>query len=153
MLLISLVVPLVSGCSAADEQAPAAAAEVGASGLAGLYERARTSGEPAQLCLAAEGSGFRFGLMTRSDGPANCTARGTVEGQGGTLTLRIDGAPACDISAAAGGGGVTIEAISGGECSYYCGVGAELTSGTFVKAGSSPADLRKVVDAAGETLC
>ncbi|HZF42237.1 MAG TPA: hypothetical protein VEZ48_02375 [Sphingomonadaceae bacterium] len=151
--MILLLVPLVGACSAADEQVPVTAAEGSTGGLAGLYERARTGGEPDRLCMAAERSGFRFGLMTRSDGPANCTARGTAERQGDRLKLRIDGAPACDISATTSVGGVTLDAVTGAECSYYCGEAAELTTGTFAKAGSSPADLRKAVDVAGETLC
>lgn len=152
MLRVLLPVFALGGCSQAEENA-STSVTAASGGVAGLYERAGRTGAPDRLCVAGQGSGLRFGLATGSDGPGNCTAKGTAVRQGAKLQLRIDGAPACNLSATATDNGVTLDAADGAECDYYCGEGAELTAGTFVKVEASAGDLRKAVDVAGEPLC
>lgn len=150
MPLILLAVLVAGGCSQAEEKAAPAA--VSASGVAGLYERAGRTGGPDRLCLSGQGDDLRFGLVTGSDGPGNCTARGTAVRRGTTLRLRIDGAPACTLAWTVTEAGVTLDAAQGAECDYYCGEGAVLTPGLFAKAGASE-EVGKAVDIAGEPLC
>lgn len=152
MLLILLAVSALGGCSREEEGVPGAALQA-SNGVAGLYERAGRTGAPDRLCLARRGGGLRFGLATGSVGPGNCTARGTAVREGAALQLRIDGAPACNLSATATSTGVTLGRPQGAECEYYCGAGAVLTPGTFAKSGASAEDIGEAVDAAGEPLC
>lgn len=150
ILLIFLAAYVVAGCSQAEEKAAPLA--VSASGVAGLYERAGRTGGPDRLCLLGQASDLRFGLMTGSDGPGNCTAKGTAMQQGAALRLRIDGAPACTLAATVTDASVALDAAQGAECDYYCGEGAVLTPGLFAKVGASEA-IGKAVDIAGEPLC
>lgn len=150
MLLILQGALIVGGCSRAEEKA--APVGVAASGVAGLYERAGRTGGPDRLCLSGQASDLRFGLATGGDGPGNCTAKGTAVQQGAALRMRIDGAPACALAATATAAGVALNAAQGAECAYYCGEGAVLTSGLFVRVGGNDA-LGMAVDIAGEPLC
>lgn len=124
-----------------------------ASTLTGLYEKSTGAGAPDRICLTSNGDALRFGLVTGGAGPGRCTAIGAVVRDGADLALRIDGAPACGLRAATTTAGLSLEAPVGAECAYYCGGDAELTSGEFRRVATSQADIRKVVDVAGEALC
>lgn len=147
---VLLLLPIVLSACSQEAKEPAV---VPVSAIAGLYERSGTAGTPDRVCISGSGADLRFGLVTRGEGASSCTAKGSVRRAGASLALRIDGAPACALSATTTSAGLTLGAATGAECSYYCGAGATLTPGAFVKSGAGPVDIRKTVDVAGEPLC
>lgn len=149
--LTLLIFFALAGCSEAAEQAEPVT--VAASSLVGLYERAGVGAVPDRICMTGQGGDTRFGLVTRSEGSATCTAEGAVTRNGPALTLAIDGAPACTLRATTTTGGLTLAAPEGAECAYYCGAGAVLAPGDFIKVSGTERDARKTVDVAGEALC
>lgn len=152
MRALFLIPLMLASCSQAEEEAEAPAIPVTGS-LAGLYERAGADEIPDRICIGGTSEDLRFGLVTQGDGPSNCTARGSVQRTGATLALRIDGAPACTLSATTIQAGLALGTATGAECAYYCGANAQLTPGAFVKIGARPTDIRKTVDVAGDPLC
>ena len=139
---------------AACSQAPQGAAPAPAGdALTGLYERVSAGTTAGRICITGQGAATRFGLVTIGEGPSNCSARGKVVRAGSTLTLAIDGAPACTLRATASASGLTLTGVEGPECAYYCGAGAELLPGGFARIGTTEADARKAVDIAAEPLC
>lgn len=152
MRLMLLLPLLLSACSKpADEDAatPARAA----SPLVGLYERAGVPDEPSRLCIVGDGGSLRFGLRSSYEGPESCTMEGRIEAAGARLTLRIDGAPACALSATVAEDGIELGEPRGAECSYYCGRNTTLDRGRFARVGTGEAAARRAVDIAGEPLC
>lgn len=146
VFLSSLI--LLASCSE-PAQPPLA---VPATTLAGLYERAGAGGAADRICLTGTGP-TRFGLVTASTGAGACTAKGEASTQGTTVDLRIEGAPLCELTATTTAAGLTLNAPRGEDCAYYCGGNATIAAGDFTKAGTSAADVRKVVDIAGDPLC
>lgn len=151
-MLILTLVGLIAACDQTAETSSQPVV-VPAATLAGLYEKQGVGGLPDRICLTGEASALRFGLVSAGKGPGRCTAKGLAVRDGAVLALRIDGAPACALRTATTTAGLSLEAAQGAECDYYCGGEAELTPGEFKKVGTSQADIRKVVDAAGEPLC
>lgn len=147
MLLLPM---LLAACSQPTEDAAPPASRL--TSIAGLYERAASGDVIDRICLTAE-KPARFGLSIPGEGTAGCTARGEVSAQGAKLALRIDGAPACDLRVTTTAAGLTLEAARGRECAYYCGPGASMIPGAFIRTGTSAADIRKVADLVGEPLC
>lgn len=153
MRTLFLAALALTGCSQPlPTDAPRADAGTGDT-VAGLYERAGPSVKPDRICIVGRGADLRFGLVMQGRATSSCTARGHVTRDGSKLRLRIDGAPACNLSATLSGGGLALAPASGAECSYYCGAGAALTAGDFARTGSNPADLQSVADIVGEPLC
>lgn len=99
---------------------------------------------------------MRFGLNTSYEGPESCTAKGTVRQAGSSLTLLIDGNPACSLKATTTTTGLALDSAEGPECAYYCGTNTGFNPGAenpFDKVGATQGDARKAVDLVGEPLC
>ncbi len=123
------------------------------SSMVGLYERAGVPDEPSRLCISRQGDELRFGLKSSWEGPQNCMMKGRVGQDGSVLSLLIDGAPDCSLTARVERGELSLSEPKGSECDYYCGANTDLGEGAFVKTGSRAADIAKAVDLVGEPMC
>lgn len=99
-----------------------------------------------RLCLDQRAG--RAGLITYSQGDANCSLAGTLQLAGERLTIAPDGDESCRVEATLAGGQVTLGPRTPG-CAYYCGPTADYSGRSFTAAeGAGP-----VADLAGDPLC
>lgn len=153
MRILILLPMLLAACS---EPAQDAGPPMASNSPVGLYERSGVPDRPSRICIAGQGAAMRFGVNTSYEGPQSCTAKGTVRQAGASLTLLIDGNPACSLKATATATGLSLDSAEGPECAYYCGTNTGFDPGAqnaFAKVGSTEADARRAVDLVGDPLC
>lgn len=146
-----LLLAALAGCS--EQPAPPVVASAEGTVLTGLYERPGSASAPDRMCIVEDDEAARFGLVGWGEGGRNCTAKGRVIREGSALDLRIDGDPACTLTAAATATGLLLAKPRGAECGYYCGVGGELSEGAFTRVATTAVEARKATDVVGEPLC
>jgi hypothetical protein len=120
--------------------------------LTGLYESG-AGAQKNQMCIVEKGREAQFGLLVWGGNLHSCSGAGRAERSGGKLTLTMMGDETCRIDATLEGGTVTLPAKLPLGCAYYCGGRASLAGARFTRAGTSPADVKKARDIAGDPLC
>lgn len=152
LMTLTLLLGTLAACGGAqkDEAGTSAPGTL----LTGLYEGGQGPRRH-QLCMIErEGRSAAFGFTIWGKGDRSCGGRGTVQRDGDTLRLQLDGDPACVIAARLGDGRVSFPAEVSAECArYYCGDGAAMADAQFAAVGTSDADARKATDLVGDPLC
>jgi hypothetical protein len=120
--------------------------------LAGLYEGG-SGAQKNQMCIVEKGGEAQFGLLVWGGNLSSCSGAGRALRKGETLTLTMTGDETCTIQAGLKDGKVTLPAKLPLGCAYYCGARASMAGASFTKSGSSPADVKKATDIAGDPLC
>ncbi|HEX8626173.1 MAG TPA: hypothetical protein VF782_14000 [Allosphingosinicella sp.] len=120
--------------------------------LAGLYEGGRGA-QKNQMCIVEKGGEAEFGMLVWGGNMHSCSGAGRAVRSGERLTLTMTGDETCTIQASLRDGAVTLPETLPLGCAYYCGARASFAGASFTKSGSSPADVRKATDIAGDPLC
>ncbi|HEX8379185.1 MAG TPA: hypothetical protein VF619_01395 [Allosphingosinicella sp.] len=120
--------------------------------LAGLYEGG-PGARKNQMCIVEKGSESQFGLLVWGGNDHSCSGAGGAERKGDRLTLTMTGDETCTIDASLRDGIVTLPPKLPLGCAYYCAARASFAGASFTKSGSSPADVKKATDIAGDPLC
>ena len=101
-----------------------------------------------RLCIAGDAGNYRGGLIAFGKGDINCSASGSVTGEGEQYVLVPRGEGECRIPFEIKGNVVRIGQPPAA-CAYYCGPGAEMAGRSFKKAGIEA----QTTDLAGDPLC
>ena len=142
--------PQAAGPTGADPVPARAAASTGGR-LTGLYEGG-SGPQKNQLCIVEKGRDAQFGMLVWGGNLNSCSGAGRAEREGGRLTLTMTGDETCRIDASLKDGAVTLPAKLPLGCAYYCAARASFAGASFTKSGSSPADVKKATDIAGDPL-
>jgi hypothetical protein len=168
-----VVLALVAGCGASGERnasAPAPGVQTGTNQTvvaapeaagAGAGEGASLLGlwqsgggkQPNQLCVVKHGDTPQFGLVVWGANMRSCSGAGTITRSGDRVSLTMTGDSACKIDARLERGKLVLPASLPQGCAYYCGANAKLENVAFTRIGSSPADVARAKDLAGDPLC